>query len=129
MPTPIRPEITTPEALVEEEGAELSLRPQRLAEFIGQPKVKESMKIASFMGLIFGGIFALAAVFGASIGAAAGEDSALLGAVFGLGAVIVLPILYGGLGAVMALFTAWLYNVIAGFVGGIEVRTEAGPTA
>ena len=81
------------------------------------------------MGLIFGGIFALAAVFGASMGAAAGEDSALLGAVFGLGAVIVLPILYGGLGAVMALFTAWLYNVIAGFVGGIEVRTEAGPTA
>jgi hypothetical protein len=81
------------------------------------------------MGLIFGGIFALAAVFGASIGAGAGEDSALLGAVFGLGAVIVLPILYGGLGAVMALFMAWLYNVIAGFVGGIEVRTEAGPTA
>jgi holliday junction DNA helicase RuvB len=41
-----RPEITTPEALSEEEGAELSLRPQRLAEFIGQPKVKESLKIA-----------------------------------------------------------------------------------
>ena len=81
------------------------------------------------LGLIFGGIFALAAVFGASIGARAGEDSALLGAVFGLGAVIVLPIIYGGPGAVMALFMAWLYNVIAGFVGGIEVRTEAGPTA
>ncbi|HET7322344.1 MAG TPA: Holliday junction branch migration DNA helicase RuvB, partial [Longimicrobiaceae bacterium] len=41
-----RPEITTPQVLSEEEGAELSLRPQRLAEFIGQPKVKESLKIA-----------------------------------------------------------------------------------
>jgi len=46
MSNPARPEITTPEALTEEEGAELSLRPQRLAEFIGQPKVKESLKIA-----------------------------------------------------------------------------------
>ena len=42
-----RSEITTPQALsADEEGAELSLRPQRLAEFIGQPKVKESLKIA-----------------------------------------------------------------------------------
>jgi len=46
MPKPTRPEITTPEPLVEEAAAELSLRPQRLSEFIGQPKVKESMKIA-----------------------------------------------------------------------------------
>ncbi|MEX2584008.1 MAG: Holliday junction branch migration DNA helicase RuvB [Gemmatimonadota bacterium] len=46
MSNPSRPEITTPEALTDEEGPELSLRPQRLAEFIGQPKVKESLKIA-----------------------------------------------------------------------------------
>lgn len=41
-----RSEITTPEALPEEESTELSLRPQRLAEFIGQPKVKDSLRIA-----------------------------------------------------------------------------------
>ena len=41
-----QPEITTPEALTEEIEAELSLRPQRLAEFIGQTKVKESLRIA-----------------------------------------------------------------------------------
>ncbi|HEX6071311.1 MAG TPA: Holliday junction branch migration DNA helicase RuvB [Longimicrobiaceae bacterium] len=46
MSKPTRPEITTPEALTEEEGGELSLRPQRLQEFIGQPKVKESLRIA-----------------------------------------------------------------------------------
>jgi Holliday junction DNA helicase RuvB len=39
-------EVTTPEELQEDSLAELSLRPQRLAEFIGQPKVKEFLSIA-----------------------------------------------------------------------------------
>ncbi|HEX8210382.1 MAG TPA: Holliday junction branch migration DNA helicase RuvB [Longimicrobium sp.] len=43
---PRRPEITTPEQLSEDATQELSLRPQRLAEFIGQPKVKDSLQIA-----------------------------------------------------------------------------------
>jgi hypothetical protein len=77
------------------------------------------------LGLIFGCFFALAALLGASIGAAAGEDSALLGAVFGVGAVIVLPLLYGVMGALGGLLMAWLYNIVAGFVGGVEIRTDA----
>ena len=40
-----RPEITTPEALSEESVVELSLRPQRLSEFIGQQKVKDSLRV------------------------------------------------------------------------------------
>ena len=45
-PQPVsRAEITTPEVLAEESVVELSLRPQRLAEFIGQQKVKESLRI------------------------------------------------------------------------------------
>ena len=40
-----RPEITTPEALGDESVVELSLRPQRLSEFIGQAKVKDSLKV------------------------------------------------------------------------------------
>ncbi|MGA0919403.1 MAG: Holliday junction branch migration DNA helicase RuvB [Gemmatimonadaceae bacterium] len=40
-----RPEITTPESLADESGVELSLRPQRLAEFIGQAKVKDALRI------------------------------------------------------------------------------------
>jgi Holliday junction DNA helicase RuvB len=39
-------EITTPEELQEDIPAELSLRPQRLAEFIGQEKLKETLSIA-----------------------------------------------------------------------------------
>ena len=41
-----RSEITTPEEQPDESAVELSLRPQRLAEFIGQNKVKESLSIA-----------------------------------------------------------------------------------
>src|SRR6185295_13068598 len=40
-----RTEITTPEALTDESVVELSLRPQRLAEFIGQQKVKDSLRV------------------------------------------------------------------------------------
>src|SRR5512143_2509598 len=40
-----RAEITTPEVLADESVVELSLRPQRLAEFIGQEKVKNSLRI------------------------------------------------------------------------------------
>ncbi len=40
-----RTEITTPEALTEESVVELSLRPQALNEFIGQDRVKESLRI------------------------------------------------------------------------------------
>lgn len=46
MSKPPRSEITTPEEISGEDGSELSLRPQRLAEFIGQPNVKESLRIA-----------------------------------------------------------------------------------
>src|SRR5215470_3549815 len=38
-------EITTPEVIAEESVVELSLRPQRLSEFIGQQKVKDSLRI------------------------------------------------------------------------------------
>ena len=40
-----RTEITTPEALTDESVVELSLRPQRLSEFIGQQKVKDSLRV------------------------------------------------------------------------------------
>jgi holliday junction DNA helicase RuvB len=41
-----RAEITTPEVIADESVVELSLRPQRLAEFIGQQKVKDNLRLA-----------------------------------------------------------------------------------
>jgi Holliday junction DNA helicase RuvB len=41
-----RPEVTTPDVLPDERLSDAALRPSRLDEFVGQPKVKESLQIA-----------------------------------------------------------------------------------
>src|ERR1700675_2244758 len=41
-----RSEITTPERLGDDQGAEASLRPSRLGEFVGQAKIRENLQIA-----------------------------------------------------------------------------------
>ena len=71
------------------------------------------------IGLVLGGIISLVAVSG---GFASGtDDAALFGGFIGVAAVLLLPICYGLLGFVATLIAAWLYNVAAGVVGGIEV--------
>jgi hypothetical protein len=64
-------------------------------------------------------LLALAGGFGSDslIGAGAG--------VFvGVGAIVVIPLLYGGLAFIATLIAVWLYNVAAGMVGGIEVDVK-----
>jgi hypothetical protein len=83
-------------------------------------------KIAAILyaviGLIAGGLFSLAAMAG---GLASGDSRfGLMGPLFGIGAIIILPILYGCLGFVGVLLMTWLYNGAAGIVGGIEIHTE-----
>jgi len=41
-----RSQITTPDPVAEDTGAEASLRPSRLDEFVGQPKIRENLQIA-----------------------------------------------------------------------------------
>jgi len=43
---------------------------------------------------------------------------------FGVGAIIFLPIFYGVLGLVAGAIGAALYNLFAGMLGGIELETE-----
>ena len=42
----------------------------------------------------------------------------------GVGAIVFFPILYGCMGFVATLIGAWLYNVVAGLVGGIEMDLQ-----
>jgi hypothetical protein len=46
------------------------------------------------------------------------------GVLFGVGAIVLLPILYGCMGFVVSLVGAWLYNLAAGAVGGIELTVQ-----
>jgi hypothetical protein len=82
------------------------------------------------MGLIFGALFACVALVGGSL-AQRNNDAGAFGALFGVGAIVVLPLFYGVAGVVFGALSAWLYNVFAGMVGGIEVQLEPrqGPTA
>jgi hypothetical protein len=45
-------------------------------------------------------------------------------AMMGIGSIIFFPICYGAIGFVGTLLAAWLYNFLAGFVGGVEVELE-----
>lgn len=72
------------------------------------------------IGLLFGGIVALASMLGA--GFAGPEDGpAWLAGLLGIGAVIVLPIAYGVMGLIGGALGALLYNLFAAMVGGVEV--------
>jgi len=73
------------------------------------------------MGLIVGAMFSLVALVG---GLTADSDGAVFASIFGVGAVVLLPLFYGALGFVTTLIAAWLYNVTAGLVGGIEIQTQ-----
>ena len=83
---------------------------------------KLSGLLYAVIGLLIGGVFSMAAMAGAFASETAG--AAGIGAIMGVGAVIAFPILYGLMGFVATLIAAWLYNVAAGIVGGVEVDIQ-----
>jgi len=76
--------------------------------------------IAGVCVLLFG------TLFGSLVGAAAnnGGAGAGLGMIGGIGAVIFLPILYGVMGFIAGALGAAIYNLVAGWVGGLEIEVE-----
>jgi hypothetical protein len=42
----------------------------------------------------------------------------------GAAAVVILPLVYGAFCFVMTLLGAWLYNLVAGFVGGVGIEVQ-----
>jgi hypothetical protein len=75
------------------------------------------------MGLIFVPIFLIAGL----VGAFAGPKEFPFGGVLAVIMAVVLPVVYGGMGFVMGAIGALLYNLVAGWVGGFEVRLELAP--
>jgi hypothetical protein len=78
------------------------------------------------LGLIVGFFISIAALFGVALssGAEGEPGAAFIGLLFGVGAIVVLPIVYGLLGFVSALVGAALYNLVAKLTGGIELDLE-----
>jgi hypothetical protein len=78
--------------------------------------------LMGFFGLIFGAILALVSLLGAGVAATSDDGGSALAFGLGIGAVIALPIMYGLLGFISGLIGAWIYNVVAGLVGGLEIE-------
>lgn len=83
--------------------------------------------IYGIMGFIFGLFFAAMSVMFSGLRAAAPGSQAMpwwFGSMFGVGAVIILPILYGAMGFVGGLISAALYNALAKRIGGVVIEAE-----
>ena len=74
------------------------------------------------LGLVFGAVFSLIALAGGA--ASSSARGAGLGAMVGVGAVIIFPILYGVFGFIASLIAAWFYNLAASVVGGVEMDVQ-----
>lgn len=81
------------------------------------------------MGLIFLPIFMLAAAAGAlaqhaqgAQNAAAAPVAVMTGVMLGMG--LLMPVIYGVMGFVFGIIFAAIYNLIARWIGGIEVEVE-----
>lgn len=79
--------------------------------------------IAAAMGLLFGIFIALFSVAGVGL-VGVEAQSGLMASMFGAGAVVALPIFYGGMGFIAGAVGGLFYNLFAGMVGGVEVQTE-----
>ena len=93
-----------------------SVKPLSVAKIVGL--------LYALLGLLFGGLMSLVGLAGAfALPDTPGGEGfpPLFGAMFGIGAVLFMPIFYGCLGFISTLIGAVLYNVLAGAVGGIEV--------
>ena len=77
--------------------------------------------MAATMGLLLGLLFACLSLVGAGFASQNPELPAGMAAAFGVGAVIILPIMYGVFGLIGGAIGAALYNLFAGMVGGVEV--------
>jgi hypothetical protein len=72
-------------------------------------------------GLIFGLILAMVALVGSGLGQPGQDMPGFVGAFFGVGAALFLPIFYGLLGLAVGALGAAVYNVLAGVIGGVEI--------
>ena len=78
------------------------------------------------MGLLFIPIALVGALASMAGRQASGANGAISGAVL-LAFGILAPFLYGGMGFVFGALGAWVYNLIAKRLGGIEIQFEAAP--
>lgn len=76
------------------------------------------------LGLVFGAVISLFVTVGGIAGGLANDSpaGAVFGLLFGAGAIIILPVFYGVMAAVMSAISAPIYNLVARSIGGIRIE-------
>jgi hypothetical protein len=93
------------------------------------------MSVAKIAGLLYAiiglVIGALMSLFFMAVGSAMPEEASshVMGAMFGAGAIVVMPVFYGVLGFVGTAIAALIYNALAGMIGGIEIEIDSVATS
>jgi hypothetical protein len=80
---------------------------------------KVGLALYGLVGLIVGLIFGLISMLGGTLALPA--QTGMFGVFFGVGAIIIWPLCYGIGGGIVAAISAVVYNLIARWVGGLEV--------
>ena len=81
--------------------------------------------VYAVLGLIIGFFVSAIALMGTMIGSAFNESAVpFIGLFFGIGSIIIFPILYGVLGFLGGLISAAIYNLVARGIGGLEMEFE-----
>ena len=79
-------------------------------------------RVAGLLYLIMGFLFgAFVSTFSMGGPMFFDQSPGMFGMMFGAGAIVVLPLLYGVFGFVMTFVMALLFNLVVGITGGIEV--------
>jgi len=76
----------------------------------------------AILGIIVGAMFTALSLLAAV--SSSNQGAGIVGLLFGVGAIIFFPIFYGIMGLIFGMLTAFLYNLVASRIGGIEVETE-----
>jgi hypothetical protein len=85
---------------------------------------KIAATLYALMGLIFGAIISIIALATGGAFSALGGGGGMAGMLFGTAAIVILPIIYACFGFIFVLIGAALYNLVAGWVGGIQFEVQ-----
>lgn len=85
---------------------------------------KISGLLYAIIGFIVGVFISFFSLLLGSVGNLGGEASMFTG-LFGVGSIIFLPIFYGVLGFVGGAVMAWVFNLVVGWVGGLDLEFDS----
>lgn len=85
----------------------------------------EPLSFAKIAGILYACIGVIVGLcmwmFSGIMSGIGGAETDAFAAMFGIGSLFIFPILYGVMGFILGFIGAWLYNIVAARIGGIEV--------